>query len=126
MTKPNFNCNCTTCIGGCLFSQRSGHYTFRHIIGLGGAPVDTDDGHEQKCRGKWVKMFSRMPCYGIFLYADILDVWTTKLTWINTIKPEKVYDICHDLLTFMDVRPCQNHDFRNSKFCWRQEVFFEL
>ena len=58
-----------------------------------------------------------------------------------TIKPEKVYDICHDLSTFMDVRPCQNHDFRNSKFCLRQEgnpgineislvigikVFFEL
>ena len=48
------------------------HCTFRHIIGLscpelGGAAVDTDDEHEQKCRGKWVKMFSRMPCNGIFV-----------------------------------------------------------
>ena len=49
----------------------------------------------------------------------IMTSWTS--TWINTIKLEKVYDICHDLSTFMDVRPCQNHDFRNSKFCWRQE-----
>ena len=48
--------------------------------GLGGAAVDTDDGYEQKCRGKWVKMFSRMPCNGISVYADILDIWTTKST----------------------------------------------
>ena len=48
------------------------HCTFRHTIGLfcpelGGAAVDTDEGHEQKCRGKWGKMFSRMSCNGIFV-----------------------------------------------------------